>query len=144
MEELSCQQFVGERPLYAHNNLLVSCCSFVEGELPINECNNVQMMNCKFGMKYPVWYSNKLDIRETTFDTNTITGFWYCNEILLDNVHIESSKNIRRCRNVTLNKVTIPNGQERFYISKSSDFRDLTIKRPNVFDINVRLFSIQK
>lgn len=115
MEEILHKNFVGERPLYGRSNLALVDCTFGDGESPIKECSDIRINNCTFKWKYPIWYCNNIEVYDSTWEEMGRAGVWYSTNLKFNTVHLNAPKNFRRCKNLTLEHVTIPNAQETLW-----------------------------
>lgn len=113
--EISNKDYVGERPLYGQSDLHLIGCSFADGESPIKECSNIEIENCTFKWKYPIWYCSDIVVCNSKWEEMARAGVWYSKNLKFDNVQIEAPKNFRRCKNITLKNVTIPHAQETLW-----------------------------
>lgn len=68
-----------------------------------------------FQWKYPLWYSNNVTAKDCTWFEMARAGVWYTNDLTVENALIEAPKNFRRCHNLTLNNVSIPNAAETLW-----------------------------
>lgn len=109
------KDYVGERPLYGQSDLDLIDCTFADGESPIKECHDINMSNCTFKWKYPIWYSKNINVRNSTWEEMARAGVWYSDNLVFDTVHIDAPKNFRRCKNITLKNVTLPHAQETLW-----------------------------
>ena len=66
MKKLNQGLFVGERALYHSLDLEIIDSTFQDGESPLKESKNIKLDNCIFKWKYPLWYCNNIEVKNTT------------------------------------------------------------------------------
>lgn len=91
------QKYQDERSLFGLNNLIVDECLFQSeiGESPLKECNNIEVKNSNFDIRYPLWHSNQVHVESCTFSINTRAPFWYNKNINFYDCKINSPKALR-------------------------------------------------
>ena len=67
MKKLEQGLFVGERALYNSKDLEIVDSTFMDGESPLKESENIKLRNCIFKWKYPLWYCNQVEVYNTTW-----------------------------------------------------------------------------
>ena len=128
MENLKQMRFVGERALYGKKDIVVTDSVFDDGESPLKECGNVELVNCRFGWKYPLWYCNNVTASDCSFLAGSRAGIWYTNNIKITDSLIAAPKDFRRCNGITLKNVFIPNAQETLWNCSSVTIDKADIK----------------
>ncbi|MBR4514846.1 MAG: DUF3737 family protein [Lachnospiraceae bacterium] len=108
-------KFIEERALYGMEDIKLNGCVFEKGESPLKECRNVKACECLFRYKYPFWYCDGVDLRLVTFFDMARAGVWYTKNYSMSDSIVEAPKNFRRCENITLSNVMIPNAQETLW-----------------------------
>lgn len=115
IKEIKNEILTGERALFQGQNLLITDTIFTDGESPLKESQNIELSNCSFKWKYPLWYSKNIKVNNSIWFEMGRAGVWYTDYIEVNNCAIEAPKNFRRCRELTLNQVTIPNADETLW-----------------------------
>lgn len=115
MQEISNQRLTGERALFQTNDANINNCIFEDGESPLKECNNLELADCTFGWKYPIWYSNKVTLTDCTWKEMARAGVWYSHCIAVEHAVIEAPKNFRRCGQLVLMDVNFTNAEETLW-----------------------------
>lgn len=113
--KINQKYFEGERPLFGENNLSIKDTIFGNGESPLKECSDIELDGTMFQWKYPLWYSNNVTAKDCTWFEMARAGVWYTNDLTVENALIEAPKNFRRCHNITINNVSIPNAAETLW-----------------------------
>lgn len=109
------QHLVGERALFASENIEIYDSVFSDGESPLKESRGVRLDGCIFRWKYPLWYCDGVSARNTTLVDTARSGIWYTNNISMNNCTIDAPKTFRRSKNILLKNVTLTNAKETMW-----------------------------
>lgn len=120
------KKFVGERALFQAHDIEVEGCTFGDGESPIKEGKNIIVKESSFQWKYPFWYCNDVSVSNSVFSDTARAGIWYTNHLNMINIEYAAPKGFRRCHDITLENVTLPNASETLWNCK-----DVTLKSVN-------------
>jgi len=115
MTEIDNQVLTGERALFQGHDLLIQDTIFVDGESPLKESRNIELLNCMFKWKYPLWYAKHIAVKNSTWFEMGRAGVWYTDDISVEDCAIEAPKNFRRCHDVSLRNVSFPNAAETLW-----------------------------
>lgn len=126
MEKLVQGLFTGERALYDIHNKEIIDSKFEDGESPLKECSNLRVINCIFGWKYPMWYSDDIYCFRSTLLETARSGIWYTNRITMENCIIEAPKTFRRCDGIYLKNCCIPHAQETLWNCKNIEMEHIS------------------
>lgn len=99
------KQFDEERALYALRDASVENCVFAgaaDGESVLKECRNIEVSDCRFSLRYPLWHVEEFDLVRSYMDELTRAPIWYCHSGRLTNSHISGVKAVRECANITV------------------------------------------
>lgn len=113
--EIDNQVLTGERALFQGHDLLIQDTIFVDGESPLKESRNIELLNCMFKWKYPLWYAKHIAVKNSTWFEMGRAGVWYTDDISVEDCAIEAPKNFRRCHDVSLRNVSFPNAAETLW-----------------------------
>lgn len=113
--QINQEYLTGERPLFGESGLQINHTLFGEGESPLKECHQIEMENSMFQWKYPLWYSSDIEVKDSTWAEMARAGVWYTNNIHIENALIEAPKNFRRCNQLKLDNVFLPNAAETLW-----------------------------
>lgn len=127
MQEIKEKYFEGERALYGLSNTILKNVTFGEGESPLKETKDLEIKATIFKYKYPLWYSNNINITDTIFETMSRSGIWYTNNISIKNSNLQAPKLFRRCKNITLDHIFFSNAEETMWTCE-----DITIKNTEI------------
>ena len=114
-EKISNKYYTGERPLFNKSNLEIDKTIFGEGESPLKESDNIRLKDSSFQWKYPMWYAKDITADNCTWAKMARAGVWYTDNILIKDTFIEAPKNFRRCKELTLSNVVMPNAEETLW-----------------------------
>lgn len=109
------QDFVGERALFMTNNAIIENVLFHDGESPLKESSDLLINNCTFQWKYPLWYTNNVEVNDSTLLESARSGLWYVNHLKINKCLIEAPKTFRRANDIELNDTELPNASETFW-----------------------------
>ncbi len=120
------QRLTGERALFKSDNLEIVDSVFEDGESPLKESKNITVDNTAFKWKYPFWYCENIDVKNSTFFEMARAGMWYVNHIKLENCPIEAPKEFRRCNDVVLHDVSFANAEETLWNCDGVEMKNVT------------------
>lgn len=114
-EEIRQESLSGERALYRGENLKIYDTVFHDGESPLKESRQIELYNCEFQWKYPLWYSEDVKVKDCVWQEMGRSGVWYTKHLLVEDSMIGAPKNFRRCFDVTLRNTSLINAAETFW-----------------------------
>lgn len=130
------QEFLtGERALFMSRDLRAIDCTFADGESPLKESRDIELEGCMFKWKYPLWYCKNVTAKDCVWFDMARAGVWYTENITLENVPVDAPKNFRRCKGVTLRKVSFSNAEETLWSCEGVVLEHVTA-RGNYFAMN--------
>lgn len=115
MKEIKQGFYEGERSLFQGKDLRIVDTIFGEGESPLKESRNIELLGSMFRWKYPLWYAKDITAKDCTWFEMARAGVWYSDRVLIEDTLIEAPKNFRRCQDLTLRRVSIPNAAETLW-----------------------------
>ena len=128
MQQYREQRFTGERALFQSDGAEFHYCTFADGESPLKESANLLIQDSLFQWKYPLWYCKNVVVEDSTWFEMARAGVWYTNHIQIRNALIEAPKNFRRCSELTLENVNLPNAAETFWNCNKVTMKHITAK----------------
>lgn len=137
MKTISDRHFTGERAEFCSRDKSYENCLFDDGESPLKESCNIVLNNCRFGWKYPVWYSDNAEISDCTWFETARSGVWYTKNVRVENSRIIAPKNFRRCKNVALSNVEFENAVETLWACENVGIENVKV-RGDYFGMNSR------
>ena len=120
--------YTGERALFFAKDLEIDRCVFEDGESPLKESENVDLNECEFRWKYPLWYSKNAVLKNCIFTVTARSGVWYTDNITFIDCEIAAPKTFRRASGVTLKNVKMPNATETLWGCDGVDISSVTAK----------------
>ncbi|MBE5890342.1 MAG: DUF3737 family protein [Lachnospiraceae bacterium] len=105
MEKINNQCFDEERALYGSNGVLVENCKFdgpADGESALKESKNVEVKDCFFNLRYPLWHDDGLKISGIEMTENCRAAIWYTNNVEITNSKLHGIKVFRECANIKM------------------------------------------
>lgn len=139
MKEINQQILTGERALFQANDIVISNTIFDDGESPLKHSSNISLIDSMFKWKYPLWYSQNINMQNCNIFEMGRAGIWYTNNISIKDTIIEAPKNLRRCNGVELENVTFTNAAETLWNCNNVNLKNVNIKGDyfamNSFDI---------
>lgn len=114
-KEYNQAYLTGERALFQGKNLRIVDTIFADGESPLKESHDIELLGSMFKWKYPLWYAENITAKNCTWFEMGRAGVWYTKHITVEDSAIEAPKNFRRCEDVVLRNVSFPNAAETLW-----------------------------
>ena len=118
----------GERALFGAEHMTVEDTIFYDGESPLKESRDIELTGCMFKWKYPLWYAKDITAKNCTWFEMARAGVWYSERLTIEDCPIEAPKNFRRCRDLTLRRVSLPNAAETLWSCRDVVLDQATVK----------------
>lgn len=119
MEKFKQRLLTGERALFKSSQLYIDDCTFADGESPLKESCDIELVNSMFKWKYPLWYCKNITLDKCTFFENARAGVWYTENLSFSNGVIQAPKNFRRCNELVLSNVSFSDAAETLWSCKN-------------------------
>ena len=136
MRETICnKQFDEERSLYYLQHADVENCIFAgpaDGESVLKEARDVNLKDCSFSLRYPLWHVQKFGMENCTMDEKTRAAIWYACDGRIENSTLGGIKAVRECRNMDLTGCKVVS-QEFGWKSSNITLRDCYLEAEYVF-----------
>lgn len=110
MNTYNKQQFDEERALYGVKDAVIAECVFdgpADGESALKECQNIDVDNCYFNLRYPFWHVDKAIIKNSEMTELCRAALWYDTDITIENSKLGGIKALRECKNTKVSGSTI-------------------------------------
>lgn len=104
------KQFDEERALYHLQNAEVKNCVFAgpaDGESVLKESRDVNLEECSFSLRYPLWHVQKFNMKDSKMDELTRAAIWYAADGLITNSTLGGIKAVRECERIRLEHCAI-------------------------------------
>lgn len=128
MQKFIQHNFSGERAMFGAKECEFELCTFEAGESPLKHGANLRLKETLFKWKYPLWYVASADLSGCTLFETARAGIWYGEEICLQDCIIEAPKTFRRCKNLTLKNIDIPNAAETLWHCRNVEISGMHAK----------------
>ena len=128
--------YTGERALFMLKDAYLEGVTFYDGESPLKESDNLEIVNCTFKWKYPIWYANNIIVKDSYLDSAARSGIWYTNHIEMSNCLIDAPKTFRRGSFITLKNCRLNNAAETFWSCKNISLNNV-YARGDYFMMNI-------
>ena len=115
MKQIKGREFSEERALFGAKDVVVSECVIKTGESPFKHSEGITFEDSTVSSKYPFWYSENVRVNGCVFEPGARAGIWYSKDVFIGNTKILSPKMFRRCEDVELDGVAIPDAGETFW-----------------------------
>ena len=127
-QEILGGRFTGERALFHAKDLSIKDAIFDDGESPLKESQNIELLGCMFKWKYPLWYCKHLVAKDCKWFDMARAGVWYTDDLYVENAMIEAPKNFRRCKDIVLKNVDFFHAEETLWNCNHVKLMNVTAK----------------
>lgn len=121
-------RFTGERALFHAKDLSIKDAIFDDGESPLKESQNIELLGCMFKWKYPLWYCKHIVAKDCKWFDMARAGVWYTDDLYVENAMIEAPKNFRRCKDIVLKNVDFFHAEETLWNCNHVKLMNVTAK----------------
>ena len=94
------KSFDEERSLYGISNSIIKNCVFAgpsDGESALKECRDIEVTDCAFSLRYPLWHTHNYRVIGSTLDEGVRAPLWYSSDGMIQNCRINGIKCLREC-----------------------------------------------
>ena len=127
-QEILGGRFTGARALFHAKDLSIKDAIFDDGESPLKESQNIELLGCMFKWKYPLWYCKHVVAKECKWFDMARAGVWYTDDLYVENAMIEAPKNFRRCKDIVLKNVDFFHAEETLWNCNHVKLMNVTAK----------------
>ena len=127
-QEILGGRFTGERALFHAKDLSIKDAIFDDGESPLKESQNIELLGCMFKWKYPLWYCKHVVAKECKWFDMARAGVWYTDDLYVENAMIQAPKNFRRCKDIVLKNVDFFHAEETLWNCNHVKLMNVTAK----------------
>lgn len=120
-------EFSGERPLFASHSLTLRHVVIHAGESALKACSDIKIENCRFEGKYPLWHTDRFEVRDSVFTPGARAALWYSNDCKMIDTLVEAPKMFREMDGIELENVQIPDAQETLWHCRNVKMRNVTV-----------------
>ena len=127
-QEILGGRFTGERALFHAKDLSIKDAIFDDGESPLKESQNIELLGCMFKWKYPLWYCKHIVAKDCKWFDMARAGVWYTDDLYVENAMIQAPKNFRRCKDIVLKNVDFFHAEETLWNCNHVKLMNVTAK----------------
>ncbi len=107
------RRFDEERALYHLTDARVEACTFAgpaDGESALKESRGIEVADCHFSLRYPLWHAHGFELTRSTLDEGTRAPIWYASDGLIRGCTVEGVKCLRECSSIRVEdcRITSP------------------------------------
>lgn len=109
-ERIEGKRFDEERALYHLTGAEVRDCVFAgpaDGESVLKEARDIQLENCDFSLRYPLWHVRTFRLHDSRMDEKTRAAIWYAENGLITDSDLGGIKAVWECHDITLRDCTV-------------------------------------
>ncbi len=115
--------FDEERALYNIHNAKIEKCVFdgpADGESALKECGQLEVNNCRFMLRYPLWHVSDAVINNCDMSDTCRAALWYDKNVKINNSKLGGIKALRECDNSYIDDCEI-NSSEFGWICRDTE-----------------------
>lgn len=128
MKKVLTGTYEGERALFASKDVIVNNSTFQNGESPLKESRDIEVHNCVFKWKYPLWYIHNVLVTNTTWEETARSGIWYTRNINMINCEIKAPKQFRRSSHIKLTNCNFYEAKETLWTCEEIEMQKVNAK----------------
>ncbi len=124
-----------ERALYFTRDAKIMNCIFAgkaDGESALKECSSIEVSDCKFSLRYPLWHTKNFSVKSSIMDTGCRAALWYASDGSITNTVMNGIKAVRECNNIFFSGCQI-SSEEFGWKSRLITLEDTQIKSEYIF-----------
>lgn len=125
MTEYQEKFYTGERSLFASQGATIKNVTFGEGESPLKESRHLHISDTIFQWKYPLWYCEDIEIKNSILETMARSGIWYTKNLRMTHCTLQAPKLFRRCQQVSLQQVYFADAAETLWTCQQVQLQDV-------------------
>lgn len=94
-----------ERAFYGLKDAVLESCAFAgekDGESALKEARNIEVINCSFSLRYPLWHTENYKLLNAETDENTRAALWYAKNGENKNCRLFGIKCLRECERTNI------------------------------------------
>jgi len=133
--DIENQVFQKERALYNIKDANILNCKFEgeeDGESPLKECENIQVIDSFFALRYALWHDEEVIVNNCEFTDKCRAPYWYSNKVDFTESKINGVKAFRECNGLYIADSTIIS-PEVLWRCRGVEIRNTTIESEYAF-----------
>ena len=108
-------EYTGERALFMLSDAYIENARFFDGESPLKESQNLEIVRTTFEWKYPIWYSRDVIVKESLLTDTARSGVWYTDNISFESCTIDAQKTFRKSSHISLRSCLMKHADETLW-----------------------------
>ncbi len=119
-----------ERALYGTSELVLKNCTFdgpADGESAFKECNQIEVKDSYFNLRYPFWHDDELKIDNCELTEGCRAALWYTHNIEIVDSKLHGIKALRECGKALITNCDIIS-PEFGWFTDDVEMKDTTVK----------------
>lgn len=128
MKRIEKLRLTGERALFFERGSHIIGCTFEDGESPLKHSRDILVERSSFGWKYPMWYSESVEVKDSHLKETARSGIWYTENIGMTDCVIDAPKTFRRAKGVRLTRVKLNNAEETMWSCRDVYLKDAFVR----------------
>ncbi|MDY2913573.1 MAG: DUF3737 family protein [Candidatus Enteromonas sp.] len=133
MRIIQGETYQGERPLFGCADAKIASCTFNEGESCLKETGNLEISQCLFRGKYPLWYGENENVTECLFEEGARAGIWYTSHSSFSALRYDAPKGFRHCQDISLRDITFSSPLETLWWNEQVTMDHLLVQGGTYF-----------
>lgn len=104
------KNYDGERALYFTQDAVIRNCTFAgpaDGESALKESCGVELENCVFSLRYPLWHVRNFSLASCAVDEPARAALWYAEDGTISGCAIRGVKAVRECSRIRISDTKI-------------------------------------
>ena len=136
MQEITQQEFYGERPLFNHHRVKLNEVIIHEGESALKECSQIEAVNCRFEGRYPLWHNRQSSLTDCELTADCRAPLWYDREITMTRCRSTAPKMLREVDGIKLADCDFPQAQELLWKCRNIQVKNTKIAQADYIFFN--------
>ena len=124
MDRVANAVYGGERPLYAKKDLIIDKVTFLEGESAVKECADLEVRDCRFEGKYPLWCCRNTVVTGCNFTETARAAIWYSQDMDMSRCVVSAPKMFREMDRLKLRDCCFTNAEETLWDCRGLEMED--------------------
>lgn len=144
LQVIKDEQLGGERPLFGSSNLRLENVMFTPGESALKCCRNIEVDQCTFQGKYPLWHVDNFTVENCTFEPGARAAIWYSNKLTMRDCQVDAPKMFREMDGLVLENVRIPDAEETLWHVRNVKITDMEVANADYLFMHSSNIKIKK
>lgn len=148
MQLIESRFFEGERPCFGLSQTRLEKVKFYPGESALKHGQHLEVSQCEFMGKYPLWHDDDVHIEHSTFTVYARAAIWYSSHVHMVDSLVEAPKMFREVKHLKLERTRLTQAAECGWNCSDVEIKDVEIRNGDYLfmggrDIRVDGFKLQ-